>query len=176
MSGSYIIDRYDTLPANVIFHHGERFQWHNDDADHDTLPLLQRFRVPYLQEQGYVNLRYVWTPRCPVEIRPAQDAKSGPAKYVPQAHLYSEAFAELFPDRDLPEEVGIPCCSQFGVTRATILARPRQDYVRFREWLLNTDLSDANSGRIFEYTWHSTFFPLFLSHSSEPHLQPGLCW
>lgn len=104
-----------------------------------------------------MNLRCDWALGCPVEIRPAQDAKSGPAKYVPQAHLYGKAFVELFPDRDLPEEVGIPCCSQFGVTRATILARPREDYVRFREWLLNTDLNDANSGRIFEYLWHSTF-------------------
>lgn len=84
MSGSFITDRYDTLPPNVIFHHGERFQWHNDDPDHDTLPLLQRFRVPYLQEQGYVNLRCVWAPGCPVEIRPAQDAKSGPVKYFPK--------------------------------------------------------------------------------------------
>lgn len=32
--------------------------------------------------------------------------------------------------------------------------------MRFREWLLNTELNDVNSGRVFEYAWHSTFYIL----------------
>ncbi|KAJ6783236.1 hypothetical protein PWT90_01154 [Aphanocladium album] len=155
---TYLIDRYDTLPANILFHHAERFQWHNDDPDYDALQLLKRFRVAYLQEQGYVNLRCAWILGCPVEIRPRVDAKMPPDDVVPTAkHVYSRAFGDLFPGVDVPSEVGVPCCAQFGVTREAVRARPRQDYVRYREWLLNTDLQDSISGRVFEYSWHIIF-------------------
>lgn len=161
-SSRYIIDRYDTLPANILFHHAERFQWHNDDPDYDALQLLKRFRVAHLQEQGYVNLRCAWVLGCPVEIRPLADAQAAPdANGIPHAkHIYAQAFADLFPGVALPSEVGVPCCSQFGVTRETVRARPRDDYVRFREWLLASEMQDAISGRVFEYGWHSMLFPL----------------
>ncbi|OAA74545.1 hypothetical protein LEL_08126 [Akanthomyces lecanii RCEF 1005] len=156
---TYIIDRYDTLPANILFHHAERFQWHNDDPDYDALQLLKRFRVAHLQEQGYVNLRCAWVLGCPVEIRPLADAQAAPdANGIPHAkHIYAQAFADLFPGVALPSEVGVPCCSQFGVTRETVRARPRDDYVRFREWLLASEMQDAISGRVFEYGWHIIF-------------------
>ncbi|KAL2164330.1 hypothetical protein VTH06DRAFT_3546 [Thermothelomyces fergusii] len=35
------------------------------------------------------------------------------------------------------------------------LSRPRDDYVRWRDWLLETPLADDLSGRVFEYLWHS---------------------
>lgn len=31
MDLSYIIDRYDTLPDVIVFMHGGRYQWHNDN-------------------------------------------------------------------------------------------------------------------------------------------------
>ncbi|XWW97544.1 hypothetical protein V2A60_005528 [Cordyceps javanica] len=157
---TYIIDRYDTLPANMLFHHAQRFQWHNDDPDYDALQLLKRFRVSHLREHGYVNLRCTWMLGCPVEIRPLEDARSAPENEngIPHAkHVYSQAFSELFPGVEVPAEVGVPCCSQFGVTRETVRARPREDYIRFREWLMATDLDDAISGRVFEYGWHIIF-------------------
>lgn len=159
LSHSYIIDRYETLPGNILFHHAERFQWHNDDPDYDALQLLKRFRIPYLQEQGYVNLRCAWILGCPVEIYPHEDRLDGPGEdVIPTAkHIYSKSYSELFPGYEVPSEVGVPCCSQFGVTRETVLSRPKEDYVRYREWLLETKLSDAISGRVFEYAWHSKY-------------------
>lgn len=156
VSHRYIIDRYDTLPAHILFHHAQRFQWHNDDPDYDALPLLQHFRLPHLREQGYVNLRCVWILGCPVEIHPTLDANAAPESTFPTAkHSYRKAFEEMFPGVPVPDEVGVPCCSQFGVTREAVRARPKEDYIRFREWLLNTALPDAISGRVFEYSWHS---------------------
>lgn len=145
----------------MLFHHAERFQWHNDDPDYDALQLLKRFRVAHLQAQGYINLRCAWVLGCPVEIRPQADALTAPEDNgIPHAkHIYGQAFAELFPGAPLPDEVGVPCCSQFGVTRETIRARPRDDYVRFRKWLTATPLDDAISGRVFEYGWHSMSIP-----------------
>ncbi|EJP66748.1 uncharacterized protein BBA_04041 [Beauveria bassiana ARSEF 2860] len=176
---TYIIDRYHTLPANMLFHHAQRFQWHNDDPDYDALQLLKRFRVAHLAQHGYVNLRCAWILGCPVEIRPLVDAQSAPENDIPTAkHIYSEAFAELFPDVAVPEAVGVPCCSQFGVTRETVRARPRDDYVRFREWLLASELDDAISGRVFEYAWHVIFNkePVHCPHAGECYCkQYGMC-
>lgn len=47
------------------------------------------------------------------------------------------------------------CCAQFAVSKATILQRPREEYERYRRWLLETDLEDGLSGRVLEYSWHS---------------------
>ncbi|RSL48328.1 hypothetical protein CDV31_003364 [Fusarium ambrosium] len=155
---TYIIDRYDSLPGNIIFHHAERFQWHNDNPDYDALPLLQKFRFDNLKKVGYANLRCVWVLGCPAEIKPIQD--EAPAKEgepVHARHVYKAAFQELFPSLEVPEEVGVTCCSQFAVRREAIRKRPRAEYVRFREWLIVSPLGDDLSGRVLEYSWHVIF-------------------
>ncbi|KAF5244570.1 hypothetical protein FANTH_7649 [Fusarium anthophilum] len=155
---TYIIDRYDSLPGNVVFHHAERFQWHNDNPDYDALPLLQNFRFDNLKKVGYANLRCVWVLGCPAEIRPIKD--EAPAKEgepIHARHVYKAAFQELFPSLEIPEEVGVTCCSQFAVRRETIHLRPRAEYVRFREWLIVSALGDDLSGRVLEYSWHIIF-------------------
>ncbi|KAI0808767.1 hypothetical protein GGR55DRAFT_696476 [Xylaria sp. FL0064] len=162
---TYMIDRYDTLPANVLFVHASRFAWHNDDPDYDALPTLRNFRLPYLRAKGYVNLRCVWVIGCPAEIRPAQDEAIAPtttvdgekAEKIQAKHIYKQAFEELLPSTPVPEVVAVSCCSQFGVTRETIRSRPREDYIRYREWLLATPLDDALNGRVFEFAWHIIF-------------------
>ncbi|KAI1151096.1 hypothetical protein F4825DRAFT_451866 [Nemania diffusa] len=160
---TYIIDRYDTLPQNVLFAHASRFAWHNDDPDYDALPTLLHFRLQHLQTAGYVNLRCVWVIGCPGEIRPAADEAlapgpdAGPDDKVLAKHVYKHAFEELLPEIPVPELVAVSCCSQFGVTRETVRSRPREDYVRYREWLLATPLEDALNGRVFEFAWHIIF-------------------
>ncbi|KAJ3482342.1 hypothetical protein NLG97_g7594 [Lecanicillium saksenae] len=124
-------------------------------------------------------LRCAWILGCPVEIHPKLDAKSLPENSIPTAkHIYSQAFGELFPGVNVPSQVGVPCCSQFGVTRETVRARPKEDYIRFREWLLNTDLHDAISGRVFEYAWHIMFNkePVHCPHAGDCYCkQYGMC-
>ena len=155
---SYIIDRYDTLPGNIIFHHAERFQWHNDDPNYDALPLLESFRFEHLRTEGYVNLRCVWVLGCPAEIRPIKDdvppRKSEP---INAKRVYKKAFEELFPDQPVPETIGVTCCSQFAVRREAVWQRPRSEYVRYRDWLISSSLGDDLSGRVLEYSWHSKF-------------------
>lgn len=161
----YLVDRYDTLPDISIFLHASRFQWHNDNPDYDGLLSLRNLSFPYIREEGYVNLRCVWVLGCPVELRPAMDAfvaairdpATDQEKTIQE--IFKSAFEELLPGMPVPEEVGVPCCSQFAVTRDTIKRRPREDYVRFRNWLIKTELSDGLSGRVLEYSWHSECVP-----------------
>lgn len=152
---TYIIDHYDALPNNTIFLHASRFQWHNDDPDYDALPALRNFQIPYLQKNGYVNLRCVWVIGCPAEIHPAIDEANADKDKPMAKDMYKKSFEELFPEMPVPEVVAVSCCSQFGVTRDTIRRRPRIDYVRFRDWLLETPLDDSINGRVFEFSWHS---------------------
>ena len=159
-SRRYIIDRYESLPANIIFHHAQRFQWHNDNQDYDALPLLQLFRFENLQKEGYVNLRCAWVLGCPSEIRPEKDSSTAVANEpITARHIYKSAFQELFPELELPEVIGVPCCSQFAVRRETVQQRPSADYVRYRDWLLTTQLEDDLSGRVLEYSWHGELWP-----------------
>lgn len=156
MHHRFIIDNYDDLPDNVLFIHPTRFQWHNDDPDYDGLPVLRRFQLPYLEQEGYVNLRCAWNLGCPAEIRPiAQQGKHREAIHA--GEFYKHAFLELFPGKPVPEIVGASCCAQFGATRWKIRQRPRKDYEALREWVLGTPLEDALSGRVLEYSWHMVF-------------------
>ncbi len=161
-SHRYIIDRYNSLPGNIVFHHAERFQWHNDNPDYDALALLQRFRFDYLKEQGYANLRCAWVLGCPAEINPIIDATDPiPGEPVTAKRVYKRGFEQLFPGEPIPEAVGVTCCSQFAVRRETIRMRPRADYIRYRRWLIESDLHDQFSGRVLEYSWHSESLFLF---------------
>ncbi|CAM1505157.1 Fc.00g107940.m01.CDS01 [Cosmosporella sp. VM-42] len=176
---TYIIDRYDSLPGSVIFHHAERFQWHNDNLDYDALPLLQRFRFQHLKEEGYINLRCVWVLGCPAEIKPIQDATPGKkGEPVHAKHVYKGAFEELFPSLPVPETIGVTCCSQFAVRRETIRKKPKEEYIRYREWLTTSPLGDDLSGRVLEYSWHVIFGKesVHCPHAGECYCQTyGLC-
>ncbi|ETS73832.1 hypothetical protein PFICI_14778 [Pestalotiopsis fici W106-1] len=176
---TYIIDHYDHLPSTVLFIHASRFAWHNDDPDYDAIPTLRNLQLPYLQESGYVNLRCVWVIGCPAEIRPFEDEANGDDAQLSTKSIYKQAFEELFPDLPVPEVVAVGCCSQFGVTRQTIQHRPRSDYLRYRQWLLETPLDDSLSGRVFEFAWHNGAcdgrwnFPAF---STLPEGWPRIGW
>ncbi|KAL5395692.1 hypothetical protein PMIN06_003583 [Paraphaeosphaeria minitans] len=153
---SYIIDNYDRLPDNVLFLHPNRYQWHNDDPDYDGVPMLRHFQMPYLEQEGYVNIRCAWSMGCPDEIKPF--AEEG--EHRAQVHAggdYKKAFHVLFPGLDVPKSVGVSCCAQFAATKEKVRERKKSDYLRYRKWLVETDLEDAISGRIMEYSWHMIF-------------------
>ncbi|KAK4152863.1 hypothetical protein C8A00DRAFT_44159 [Chaetomidium leptoderma] len=163
---SHIVDNYDTLAETTIFVHASRFAWHNDDPDYDALPGLHNLNLDYVQASGYVNLRCVLVLGCPVEIRPHTDAatpwergngvaRSGRA--LTAKEIYKQAFKELMPGVQVPQQVGVSCCSQFAVSRDAVRSRSREDYARWQKWLLDTPLEDDLSGRVFEYMWHMIF-------------------
>ncbi|KAF2269876.1 hypothetical protein CC78DRAFT_529042 [Lojkania enalia] len=149
---TFIIDNYDELPDNVLFIHPQRYQWHNDDPDYDGLPMLRHFQIPYLEKEGYVNIRCAWSLGCPSEIKPlAEEGEHRAAVHA--GGDYKKGFEALFPGLEVPKVVGVSCCAQFAATREKIRARPKSDYIRYRDWLLLTDLDDDHSGRVLEYSW-----------------------
>ncbi|PPJ49813.1 hypothetical protein CBER1_03328 [Cercospora berteroae] len=157
---TYIIDHYDDLPNVAIFSHSKRYQWHNDDPLYDGLFILSRLNLSHVEARGYTNLRCVWSLGCPSEIRPLTEAEAPPPASDPESSsaragsFYKAAFQQIFPNDPVPEIVGAPCCAQFAVTAAKIRERPKADYERIRDWLLETPLNDYLSGRVLEYMWH----------------------
>ncbi|CAI6332642.1 unnamed protein product [Periconia digitata] len=151
---TFMIDNYDNLPDSTLFIHPNRYQWHNDDADYDGLPVLRHFQFPYLESEGYVNLRCAWSMGCPEEIKPL-DEEGEHRENVHAGGDYKKAFQELFPGKPVPDRVGVSCCAQFALTKEKIREKKKEEYIRLRTWLLETTLADSISGRVLEYSWHS---------------------
>ena len=171
LATSHIINNYDTLAPTTIFVHAARFAWHNDDPDYDALATLRNLQLGYVQSSGYVNLRCAWVLGCPVEIRPHKDAATdldvhggaaADGRKVTTKEVFRRAFEELMPGVEVPREVGVGCCSQFAVSREAVHRRSRENYIRWRDWLMRTPLGDDLSGRVLEYTWHSEYLLLGL--------------
>ena len=56
-----------------------------------------------------------------------------------------------------PNQVGAACCAQFAVSKEAVRFRPLSDYTHFRDWIVETEKSDAKSGRVMEFLWHVIF-------------------
>jgi hypothetical protein len=126
-----------------------------------TNRMLERLKLPFVEQEEYINLRCVWTLGCLVEIRPYTEEAATIAddsRQLQDDHagsFYKAVFEDLLPNIEVPEEVGSSCCAQFAVTAARVRQRPKSDYENYRRWLLETYLDDAVSARIMEYMWHS---------------------
>ncbi|KAJ5706673.1 hypothetical protein N7488_006474 [Penicillium malachiteum] len=153
---TYLIDRYDSLPDVMVFVHGGRYQWHNDNPLYDSVISIKDLQLQFVRQSGYVNLRCAWAIGCPAELEPARYLRERPDDVGhPTAMEFPNGFMELFPGEEVPEVVGVPCCSQFALSREVVRARGKEEYERMRKWLIESPLDAGTSGRIFEYAWHS---------------------
>lgn len=167
---TYLIDHYDSLPSTIAFLHSHRagffMAWHVDAPLHDNVAAMRALQLDFVQRNGYVNLRCNWNPGCMAADRlnrhvteqvwaeifdgtstPPLNATTSPARAaVPQQKFLAK-----------PKEIGAACCAQFAVSREQVLQRPREDYIRFRQWVIDTDKDDASSGRVMEFLWHVIF-------------------
>ncbi|MCJ1372349.1 hypothetical protein MMC20_003573 [Loxospora ochrophaea] len=172
---TYLLTHYDSLPDIILFLHAHRdgpTSWHVDfnDTTHSNVDAVRALRLPYVQEQGYVNLRCGPIPGCTGGIHPAtttadlNDNNSSnmttPDPFPPQTTIslaIRDAWQYIFPSTPLPDDLAVACCAQFAVTREQVHARGRDVYERFFEWVRETELDDSVSGRAAEYLWHVLF-------------------
>ena len=163
---SYIIDHYDTLPATLVFIHSHRAgfltAWHTDTPLHDNVDALRTLQLPYVQANGYVNLRCNWNPGCEERHRLNKhitpqiwyDLFAGTSSF--KTSTANDSSLQDSP-MSAPALVGAACCAQFAVSRDRVRQRPLSDYQWFRQWVVDTTLNDAKSGRVMEYMWHIIF-------------------
>lgn len=148
----YIMDHYDNLPDYMVFLHAHRISSHVEFMEQDNVLTVQRLQLDYLKQAGYVNLRCDWGPGCPDEVQPFRQLDGRTTEIA-----FAGAWIRIFNNTDIPEVVATPCCAQFAVTREQVLARPLSDYQSYHRWLMETELDDETSGRVFEYLWHIIF-------------------
>ncbi|MCJ1246893.1 hypothetical protein MMC30_004104 [Trapelia coarctata] len=172
---TYIIDHYHTLPSTLVFLHAHRDgfsrAWHTDAPMHDSVHAMKAFQLPFVQNNGYVNLRCNPNPGCEKQVDANQHITeeiwksffanaSTPAINRPPGSRSSQssesAASTELAGKNVPQ-IRSACCAQFAASRDRVLHRPREDYIWFREWLLKTEMDDDQSGRVFEYLWHIIF-------------------
>ena len=59
---TYLITHYHNLPDYMVFIHGKRYQWHNDDPMYDHVPIIRNLRLAHVDKVGYASLRCTWEP------------------------------------------------------------------------------------------------------------------
>ncbi|PGH05263.1 hypothetical protein AJ80_08371 [Polytolypa hystricis UAMH7299] len=163
---TYIIEHYTSLPSTIAFLHAHRSgflrAWHVDDPLHNNVAAMRSLKLDFVQRNGYVNLRCNWNPGCKQAHRTNQHVTDQIWREVfnrtmsvipPSSSLEAQKYLLHHP----PDQLATPCCAQFAVSRTQVLKRPREDYVRFRDWVIRTDLNDAESGRVMEFLWHVIF-------------------
>lgn len=164
---SYIIENYSSLPLTLAFIHpharGFLSAWHTDTPLHSNIASLSTLRIPFVQENGYVNLRCNWNPGCLPSHRENKHVTEQTWGEI-FANVSSSSFFSSQQEEEeegkgnpYPGEVGSACCAQFAVSRERVRQRPRKDYIAFREWVIETGKSDAQSGRVMEFLWHVVF-------------------
>ncbi|KAK5456852.1 hypothetical protein LTS15_004632 [Exophiala xenobiotica] len=157
---TYIIDHYDSLPDVVLFFHPHKTAWHNNILlDIDAAKTIKLLNEPHVIRQGYFNTRCHLDPGCPNWLhidRPRwrHDLKHKPEEPALTSQLFHQLHGANVP---VPSAISQPCCAQFAVSGERIRQRPREDYVRYRTWLLSTELDDKTSGRLMEYSWQYIF-------------------
>lgn len=152
---TYIIDHYHELPDVSIFIHSHRWSWHNDDLlGNDAVQMIQRLSSERVTRQGYMNMRCHWDPGCPDWMHPGALEEN---LYKQEETVLAKSWSELFPLDSIPPVLAQPCCAQFALSKARILAIPLARFTFYRDWLLRTPLSDYISGRVWEYIWQFVF-------------------
>lgn len=154
---TYIVDHYDNLTDVNIFMHAHIITWHNNDLlDSNAARMISSLSSPRVIREGYMNMRCHLMPGCPGNLHPQNPAQDDSLNY-PETLIIGQAWSELFPGEPLPAILSQPCCAQFALSRDRIRALPRKQYIFFRDWLLNTELSDKLAGRVWEYVWQFVF-------------------
>lgn len=176
---TYIVDHYNSssLPSIIAFLHSHRqgfFQaWHVDAPFHDNVLAMRSLQLDFVGQNGYVNLRCNLNPGCTKGYKRLKSHVDGEVweeifgdpTTMPELGTSKNETAEeptsLRQDREKAKYVNVgiasACCAQFAVSREQVLKRPLEYYVRIRQWVIDTDRDDANSGRVMEYLWHIIF-------------------
>lgn len=170
MYHTYLYDFYSDLPDISILIHADETPWHVEEILQGNMTyLLNQLNLSEVERRGYVNLRVSWEGACPAWINTTRVEMD---EEKPEEVFMSRAFTEnfspsegaldlrLYPEVEpfkVPEIIAQPCCAQLAVTRDAVQSVPREEYVRYINWLANTELDDYISGRFWEHSFQYLF-------------------
>lgn len=133
--------------------------WHNNMLlGLDAVQMLKRLNPARVARLGYMNLRCHHEPGCPDWIH--MDRPGGDFDFFkkPEEPYYRrQIWEEIHPGAPIPPSLSGICCAQFAVSKDRIRQVPRERFVHYRNWLVETTMDDLFSGRVLEYIWHYIF-------------------
>ena len=158
---SFIIEYYDNLPDIIAFRHGHKTAWHQSENSADE---VNQLNLTTIRKRGYQNFRCTLHDGSKDHDCPADQKDhlqhNGKPYWESVEPVFSQTLTNLWNDwfgGEKPEYLMSACCAQFVVTRDAVLRRSRDEYVKFRQYLIDTELDDYHSGRILERSWHVVF-------------------
>ncbi|OTA98617.1 hypothetical protein M426DRAFT_37751, partial [Hypoxylon sp. CI-4A] len=153
---TYMYDFYDRLPDVTIFTHAEERPWHMESTlNGSVIFALSHLDFEQVIRRKYFNLRVAWENACPDWINTTKTLTDSNKQEEP--FMYN-AFKENFDtSEEVPEILATPCCSQFAATKDAIMRHPKSQYRKNMDWLINTELVDYISGRVWEHLWQFLF-------------------
>jgi len=139
----YIIDNYNNLCDRNLFLHGHENSNHQDRpswfiANNLNWSLCDYFSVT---RRDWYFLEGI-------------NETSHQETYIMLKKYWSELFQNILL---FPKNFRHYSCAQFQVSRNLILENSLIFYEKLYNWLLQTNLENYYSGRIFEHTWHYIF-------------------
>lgn len=171
---SFIIDHYDSLADITVFRHG-----HNESYDQraDAVSEVNYLNLTTVRRRGYQNFRcdssFIGC-TLTIPLGAMQRAKELPNTELIVGTMQQEVLEGIYDVWPVwfggprPEEVGAACCAQFAVTKETVHRRTKEEYQKYRQWLIETPLTDDLSGRVIERVWHVIFgMPVMMCEPQE---------
>ncbi|GKZ28871.1 hypothetical protein AbraIFM66950_001495 [Aspergillus brasiliensis] len=163
----YIIDHYHHLPATIVFLHNHRKPGHTEFRDYGNVAAITLLRREFVQKNGFANLRCTTSSsssstsssstECGNVIRPVSDNKESDAQVTSIEKEYPTIWKTFFNSTDVPEMVATQYCGQFAVSREQVRKRPREEYVRYQQWVMETKLKDEEIEQVMGSLWHVIF-------------------
>jgi len=152
---TYIINNYNKLPDNILFLHSHKVDWSQD------------FSLPFIID----NIKWDSFDYFNIASREHYNTLFTQGDYghgSPKEWMINSW--KIFEDKyDFPKEIYYYAGGQFKVNKKLILQYDISFYKKLDDWLLNTELPDWISARIFEYTWHLIFTKNPIDEKLENH-------
>lgn len=138
----YIIENYDNLEEKNLFLHGHGNSYHQEFSSVEMIKNIKwNCDIKYfsVNRRSYYNI-----------ISSDQNIK--------EYNWLKENWKDLFNDNlNFPDSFGHYSCAQFVVHKDMILSNSIDFYKHCHSFILNTNLDNYITSRLFEYTWHYIF-------------------
>lgn len=148
---TYLIDHYDHLPEVMVFVHAHEFTHHNPwILGLHTPTMVTQLSPQRVIREGYINLHCgSWDEGdCSAAIRPHEGRPW---------EEFRDIWQSLFPHDPVPEVLAQHNAGQFAISRERALQIPQNEYIRLRQWMMDTEMNLGITGNLWEYLWQVIF-------------------
>jgi hypothetical protein len=151
----YIIDNFENLPEFTYFIHDEEYSWHHSGS---IIDLLDEAIMSN-------NLYYNINERCFNSTNDALNCCNNNNWTNDFINWYNEHIEMYVPFNSLDLNKIYRNSAQFLVHKSLITNLPLEFYKKLYDWIITTDMDNAESGRFLEWTWH-IFFEIYPNRKS----------